>query len=176
MARAIFLDRDGVINSAIVRKGVPYAPINLEEFVILPGVLDALVILKKLHFKLIVVTNQPDIKTGMQKIDTLNKMHQIIYDSLPIDKIMTCFHTDDDKCYCRKPKPGMLIDSAKMFQVNLKDSWMVGDRWRDIFAGQAAGCSCCYIDYNYKETKPKMPYLRQPSLIEFAKWLDKNLN
>lgn len=171
MSRAIFLDRDGVINNSIVQEGVPYAPIHLEDFKILPGVLEALLIIKKLNFKIIVVTNQPDIKTGKQKIETLNEMHNIILANLPIDKIMMCCHIDSDECSCRKPRIGMLTESAKFFDINLQESWMVGDRWRDILAGQSAGCQCFFIDFNYSERKPNMPYIKGSSLLDFANML-----
>ena len=165
---AIFLDRDGVINRSLVRNGIPYAPIDLKDFEILPGVLDGLVLLKKSGYKLIVVTNQPDIKTGKQNIATLNKMHQIILNELPIDRIMICMHTDADRCNCRKPLPGLIHEAATLLQINLKKSWMVGDRWRDILAGQSAGCKCFFINHSYNERQPDGFYIEGKSLFEFA--------
>ncbi|EKE09302.1 MAG: Histidinol phosphatase [uncultured bacterium] len=164
--RALFLDRDGVINRALIREGKPYAPINLEEFFLIEGVEEALITSKKLGFLNIIVTNQPDVSTGKQSLTTLNQIHDFIKRSLPIDDIFVCLHSNAEKCSCRKPSPGMLFAAQKKWNLNLEKSFLVGDRWRDVGAAQAGNCPCFFIDYGYKEQKPKLPYTRVSSLKE----------
>jgi len=164
--RAVFLDRDGVINRSLVRKRKPFAPVTLEEFEIFPGVAEALLSLRRAGFLNIVVTNQPDIATGKQSPETLDAMHSVLMNQLAIDKIAVCMHVDADECVCRKPKPGLLLDAARELNIDLAESWMIGDRWRDVAAGQKAGCKCCFIDYNYDEKRPEKPYVAVKSLTE----------
>lgn len=166
MRRAVFLDRDGVLNRSMVRAGRPYAPTRLEEFEILPGAAESLLKLRTAGFVNIVVTNQPDLATGKQSRDVLEAMHERLRTELAIDAIRVCGHTDADKCTCRKPQPGMLLAAASEWKIDLAESWMIGDRWRDIAAGQAAGCRCCFIDYGYDEKCPEPPYSAVHSLHE----------
>lgn len=155
--RAIFLDRDGVINANIVRNGRPFAPTTLEEFRLLPGVLEAIQRLKKAGFLVIVTTNQPDVPNGITPRATVDAMHTRIRANLPVDDIKTCFHTDADHCECRKPKPGMLLQAAAEYAIDLPRSWMIGDRWKDVEAGRAAGCSTIFIDYGLTQDQPATP-------------------
>jgi D-glycero-D-manno-heptose 1,7-bisphosphate phosphatase len=164
--RAVFLDRDGVINRSLERGGRPYAPTSLAEFEILPGVAESLLALRRSGFLNIVVTNQPDIRTGKQLPEVLQLMHDHLFESLALDAIQVCPHTDKDDCSCRKPRPGMLFDAAQNLNVDLGASWVVGDRWRDIAAGQAAGCKCCFVDYGYVERQPEQPFHCVTSLPE----------
>ena len=166
LRRAVFLDRDGVINKSLIRDGRPYAPTALTDFEILPGVADALLKLRRAGYLNIVVTNQPDIKTGKQSTEVLQLMHERLLKELTLDSIQCCPHTDEDKCTCRKPHPGMLLDAAERLQIDLSASWMIGDRWRDIAAGQAAGCHCCFVDHGYLERQPEKPFSRAASLPE----------
>ena len=166
LRRAVFLDRDGVINKSLIRDGRPYAPTALTDFEILPGVADALLKLRRAGYLNIVVTNQPDIKTGKQSTEVLQLMHERLLKELTLDGIQCCPHTDEDKCTCRKPHPGMLLDAAERLQIDLSASWMIGDRWRDIAAGQAAGCHCCFVDHGYLERQPEQPFSRAASLPE----------
>jgi D-glycero-D-manno-heptose 1,7-bisphosphate phosphatase len=164
--RAVFLDRDGIINQSIVRDGKPYPPGSAEELEILPGVRDALVSLRNAGFLNIVVTNQPDVATGKQKIEIIEAMHRRLRLELALDDIKVCYHADADGCDCRKPKPGMLLRAAREFGIDLEQSFMVGDRWRDIAAGQASRCTNFFIDYGYHEKRPKQPYIAVASLAE----------
>jgi D-glycero-D-manno-heptose 1,7-bisphosphate phosphatase len=151
---------------------MPYAPTTLEEFEILPGVAEALNNLKRHNYKLIVVTNQPDISRGTQSPQLLEAMHQLLKSQLPIDDILTCPHTDADHCACRKPQPGMLLEAARKHNIDLANSFMIGDRWRDIEAGYNAGCKTILIDYGYSERPPDhAPDLRVSSLREAADWI-----
>jgi D-glycero-D-manno-heptose 1,7-bisphosphate phosphatase len=166
LRRAVFLDRDGVINKSLIREGRPYAPTTLTDFEILPGVADALLKLRRAGYLNIVVTNQPDIKTGKQSIEVLQLMHERLLKELALDDIQVCPHTDEDECSCRKPHPGMLVGAVKRLQIDLGASWMIGDRWRDIAAGQAAGCRCCFVDHGYVERQPEQPFNCVASLPE----------
>jgi D-glycero-D-manno-heptose 1,7-bisphosphate phosphatase len=163
--KAVFLDRDGVINRAVVRDGKPYPPDTLAALEILPGVPEALRQLREAGFLNVVVTNQPDVATGKQKRAVVEQMHSHLADRLSLDAIKVCYHTDADGCPCRKPKPGMLIEAAGELSISLADSFLVGDRWRDVAAGQAAGCRRSYfIDGGYAERGPDQPYVAVKSL------------
>ncbi len=168
MKRAVFLDRDGVINRALVRDGKPYPPDTLKQLEILPGVPEALRRLRAAGFVNVIVTNQPDIATGKQRREVVEQMHDLIRATLAIDAIKVCYHTDANNCACRKPKPGMLLDAAQELGLELRASYMVGDRWRDISAGQAAGCKCLFVEYGYRENSPSHPYVAVKSLAEAA--------
>jgi len=157
MRRAVFLDRDGVINRSVVRDGKPYPPPTLDQFIYLPGVEECIKELRNVGYLVIVVTNQPDVATGVQTREVVDSIHAKLYKDQLCDDIKVCFHIDEDDCGCRKPKPGMLIEAAKEWGISLKDSFMVGDRWRDIAAGKAAGCFTYYVDYQYQERRPDRP-------------------
>ena len=147
--KAVFLDRDGVLNKPIVKNGKPYPPQTLDEFEIIEGMKEGLTKLKKLGFLLIVVTNQPDVGRGTQKKETVEEFNRILKTELPIDDIFICY--DDNDIENKKPAPGMLLAAAKKWNIDLKSSFMVGDRWNDIEAGNRAGCKTIYIDYKYSE-------------------------
>ncbi len=166
MRRAVFLDRDGVLNAPVIREGKPYPPDSLAALKILPGVDEALSRLHAAGYLNIVVTNQPDVATGKQSIEVVEAMHDRLLRELPLDGVKVCYHTDDQKCDCRKPKPGMLLQAAKDHDIDLSRSFLVGDRWRDVAAGQAVGCSCFFVDYGYDEKRPEKPYVPVKSLPE----------
>ena len=166
MKRAVFLDRDGVINRAIVRNGRPYPPATLEQLEFLPGAEQAIHKLRKAGFLVIVVTNQPDVATGVQSREMVEAMHHRLRAAGLCDDVKACYHTDADGCDCRKPKPGMLINAAREWQIDLARSFMVGDRWRDVAAGKAAGCHTFFIDYKYREQRADGPNAVVGSLEE----------
>jgi D-glycero-D-manno-heptose 1,7-bisphosphate phosphatase len=155
--RAVFLDRDGVLNRSIVRDGMPHAPVGLDEFELLPGVIDAARVLRGAGYLLIVVTNQPDVGAGRQRRATVEQMNAELRSQVPIDDIKVCYHVDADMCECRKPKPGMLIEAARQWNIDLPASFMVGDRWRDVEAGQAAGCRTILVESGHDERHPSRP-------------------
>jgi D-glycero-D-manno-heptose 1,7-bisphosphate phosphatase len=166
---AVFLDRDGVINRAIVRNGKPYPPERVEDLELLPGVGDALARLKAAGFALIVVTNQPDVARGRQTTAVVTAMHERLAAQLPIDEFRVCWHDDADACDCRKPKPG-LITRPPVY--DLSRSVIVGDRWRDIQAGRNAGLrAAILVDYGYDEAVADTPDARVSSLTEAATWI-----
>ena len=155
--RAVFLDRDGTLNRAIVRNRKPYPPASLDELEILPGVQESLVSLHRAGYLCIVVTNQPDIAAGLQSRDVVDAIHAYMQACLAIDDIRICFEPESERNNHYKPKPGMLIDAANEHGIELSTSYMVGDRWRDVGAGRAAGCYTYFIDYGYAENLPYAP-------------------
>jgi D-glycero-D-manno-heptose 1,7-bisphosphate phosphatase len=166
---AIFLDRDGVLNRATVRNGKPIPPQSLDELEILPGVAKALARLKAAGYALVVVTNQPDVARGATTQATVDEIHRLLGERLPIDEFRVCVHDDRDNCDCRKPQPGMLLASP---QYDIERSVMIGDRWRDVDAGRAAGCrATILVDYGYDEKIPHEPTVRVASLVEAAEWI-----
>jgi D-glycero-D-manno-heptose 1,7-bisphosphate phosphatase len=167
LRRAVFLDRDGVINRNEVRDGRPHGPQSAEDFVILPGVGEAVTALRAAGYLVIVATNQPNVPT-----ETVQAMHAKMRAAVPVDDIRVCPHTDDDNCACRKPKPGLLLEAAREHGISLADSWMVGDRWRDVEAGKAAGCRTVFIDHGYtNEPQPREPDVVVRSLAEAVPFL-----
>ena len=169
MNRAVFLDRDGVINRAKVRDGKPYPPATLDEFEFLPGVERTILALRRAGFLVVVVTNQPDVSMGIQRRDIVEAMHDKLLAAELCDMVRVCYHIDADDCSCRKPKPGMLLDAAREWGIDLAGSYMVGDRWRDVSAGKAAGCYTFFIDYGYRESGVDDPDAVVASLEEAGK-------
>ena len=155
MKKAIFLDRDGVVNKVIIRGGTPSSPWNIGEFELLPGIQVALKEFKKMGFLNIIFTNQPDVARGFLTIQELEQMHNVILRAIPVNEITFCPHDNADNCLCRKPKPGMLIMAAKKWGIDLKNSYVIGDGIKDIEAGKAAGCKTFLIKkpYNKKTRK-----------------------
>lgn len=164
LRRAVFLDRDGVINRSTVRGGKPYAPRRLEDFRLLPGVVKAVAALRRGGFLVVVVTNQPDIGNGLVAAGVVDAMHDKLRSRLRVDDIRVCPHRQDAGCTCRKPRPGMLLDAAKALGIDLARSYMVGDRTGDVVAGKAAGCYTILIERGYSEPALAVPDDRAKSL------------
>jgi D-glycero-D-manno-heptose 1,7-bisphosphate phosphatase len=169
--KAVFLDRDGVLNATVVRDGKPYPPASAEAMEILPGVREATDRLHAAGFALVVVTNQPDVARGTQSAAEVEAIHAKLRAALPaLDAVYSCMHDDSDHCGCRKPKPGMIVTAATDLGISLTESFMVGDRWRDIDAGLAAGCRTIFIDRDYRERKPETA-IHVGGLPEAAAWI-----
>jgi D-glycero-D-manno-heptose 1,7-bisphosphate phosphatase len=147
--KALFFDRDGVINEVVVRDGKPFSPRRFGDFKLVEGIGDVLVRLKLEGFLNIIITNQPDIARGLMEWEELNEMHKLIRERLFVDDIFVCPHDDKDNCECRKPKPGMLFEVAQKWGIDLNASFMIGDSWKDVEAGKAAGCKTILIDAEY---------------------------
>jgi D-glycero-D-manno-heptose 1,7-bisphosphate phosphatase len=170
--KAVFLDRDGVLNRAMIRDGKPYPPASLDELEILPDVPRGLAALKECGFQLLVVTNQPDVARGTQQRLVVENMHAKLRASLPLDDFFVCYHDDKDACECRKPKPGLLLQAAAVYRLDLASCFLIGDRWRDIEAGYAAGCATVWIDRGYAERHPSpSPAVRVISFDEAVLWI-----
>ena len=166
--RAVFLDRDGVLNVAPVVDSVPRPPASVDDVELLPGVVEACRRLADAGWLLIVVTNQPDVARGTTTLAEVSAIGDRITADLPITEVVICPHDDADDCACRKPRPGMLVDAAARHDVDLAHSVMVGDRWRDIEAGRAAGVRTVFVDRGYDERRPEQPDLVVPGLPEAA--------
>ena len=164
--KAVFLDRDGVINRAEVREGKPYPPANLAVLELLPGVPASMQALHADGWMLIVVTNQPDVARGTTTRAAVEAINAHLQQILPIHEFRTCYHDSGDGCDCRKPLPGALLAASREHGIDLKRSFMVGDRWRDVEAGQRAGCKTVFIDYGYNEKRPKSCDYKVKSLQE----------
>lgn len=149
--RAVFLDRDGVLNAAFVRDGVPTPPRSIDEFRILDGVPETCAALREAGWLLVVVTNQPDIARGRIGVAQVSEINARLRSEVDLDEVVVCPHDEKDGCLCRKPGDGMLRDAARRWDVSLTRSFMVGDRWRDIGAGRRAGCRTILIDRGYDE-------------------------
>jgi D-glycero-D-manno-heptose 1,7-bisphosphate phosphatase len=155
MARAVFLDRDGVLVIPQFRDGRSYAPARLEDYEFYPEAAPALTRLKDAGYLLVVVTNQPDVGKGIIARAVVDEMHYRLRAAMPVNAIKSCFHTSAENCGCRKPNPGMLVEAARELGLDLAESYMVGDRASDVEAGRAAGCRTVFIDLNYdSEVKP----------------------
>jgi D-glycero-D-manno-heptose 1,7-bisphosphate phosphatase len=167
--KAVFLDRDGVLVKSFVKKGKAYAPIRFKDFKIYKDSEKCIKKLKSHGFMTIVVTNQPDVGKKLISEETLRKMHTVLKKKTKISKIYTCIHTSEQKCKCRKPMSGMLIEAAKVDQINLKKSYMIGDRSMDILCGSRVGCKTIFINRNYKEKKPTKQIASVKNLMEATK-------
>ena len=155
--RGVFLDRDGVLNEVSLRDGRPHPPGSLAELRLISGVAECLADLKRHGFLLIVVTNQPDVARGTQTAAAVEEMHGFLTSRLPLDHVSTCYHDDASRCDCRKPKPGLVLQAAAEHGIDVKESYLIGDRWRDIEAGHRARCKTVFIDYGYAEKRPAAP-------------------
>jgi D-glycero-D-manno-heptose 1,7-bisphosphate phosphatase len=173
--KAVFLDRDGVLNHAVIRLGKPYPPATLEELSIPHDAKSALATLKSEGFLLIVVTNQPDVVRRKTSIEQIELINNTIKTTLNLDDVRVCYHDDVDNCKCRKPKPGLIVQAALDHDVDLSLSFMIGDRWRDIEAGHDAGVRTIWLYNEYNEKKSKYaPDFTAASLTEAAEWIMKN--
>ncbi len=169
--RAVFLDRDGVLNRAIVRDGKPLPPQSLDEFEIFPDVPEAVRRLRQEGFRLVVVTNQPDVARGVQRREVVESLNRQLTSSLPLDAVEVCYHDDVDGCECRKPKPGLLLNAATRMGIDTRRSYVVGDRWRDIGAGRAAGCYTILVDRGYGESQQCVPDRIATNLARATDWI-----
>jgi D-glycero-D-manno-heptose 1,7-bisphosphate phosphatase len=168
---AVFLDRDGTLNAPVLRAGQPYPPATPAEFHLLPGVTEGCRALHAAGYVLVVATNQPDVGRGTQTQAAVEAMHAELQRLLPeIARIEVCYAPGEGAAHPenrrRKPAPGMLTDAAQALGLDLARSWMIGDRWRDIDCGAAAGCATVFIDWGYDETLRRQPNFTVRSFAE----------
>jgi len=171
VSRAVFLDRDGTLNASVVREGRPYPPASVDELRLLDGVAEACAELSGAGYKLVVVTNQPDIARGTQSGDVVDAINARLRNLVVVDAVEVCPHDNDDGCDCRKPRPGMLLRAARQHDIVLADSVTVGDRWCDVEAGRRAGTRTVFIDAGYAERQPQHPDLTVGNLQESVPWI-----
>ncbi|OUU62642.1 MAG: hypothetical protein CBC22_03890 [Alphaproteobacteria bacterium TMED62] len=162
--KAIFLDRDGVLNKPNLISNKPFAPNVFEDFILYEDAKDVLQVFKKFFFKLIVVTNQKDVGKGIMSKSILEKMHTLLKKQMPIDEILVC--TCIDECDCYKPNPGMLLEAKKKWNLDIDNCFIIGDSWRDIGAGINFGCKTIFIDRKYNMPMPYEPDFIVSSLSE----------
>ncbi|KKU75282.1 MAG: D-alpha,beta-D-heptose 1,7-bisphosphate phosphatase [Candidatus Giovannonibacteria bacterium GW2011_GWB1_47_6b] len=170
MRKGVFLDRDGVINQLVTTDHWFASPYVVEDFHILPGVPEAIKILKNAGFVCVVVTNQPDIARGKFTDGDLRKIHDFMQSQLGLDGVYYCPHDEEHKCPCRKPKPGMILQAAKELEIDLSKSFVVGDRWRDVDMGPLVGCKTVLIntEATKRENKKIKADWKADNLLEAA--------
>ena len=169
--RAVFLDRDGVLNAAAVRGGLPYPPATLDELEILEEARLGCALLRASGFMLVCVTNQPDIARGTADPIEVARINAFLMQELGLASVRVCPHDDADLCDCRKPKPGMILDAARTFGLDPAQSYLVGDRWRDIDAGTAAGCRTVFLNRGYLERRPENYEYEAKSTLDASEWI-----
>jgi len=165
---AVFLDRDGVVNQAVVRRGMPYPPASVHELVLAEGAVQAIADLSAAGYVCVVVTNQPDIARGSSSWDTVWAIHQAIAAQTALRHFYVCPHDDASACCCRKPLPGLLLQAAAELGLDLSRSYLVGDRWRDMAAAEGAGVPSFFVDHGWQERRPERWDWRVHSLAEAA--------
>lgn len=167
----VFLDRDGVLNRAHTAAGRPLPPASVDALDVLPGAADACARLREAGLAVIVVTNQPDVVRGTTTREAVEAINTALCARVAVDGLVVCFHDDADGCGCRKPAPGLLLEAASRWAIDLSRSVMVGDRWKDVAAGRRAGCSTVWIDHGYDERRPEGQDLTATCLAEAVPWI-----
>lgn len=169
--RAVFLDRDGVLNAAVVIDGRPHPPRDVGALELLPRVEESCRRLGQAGLLLIGVTNQPDVARGEATSESVDAINGWLVERLGLTAMLTCPHDDAAGCDCRKPRPGLLLEAAQRWSVDLGSSVMVGDRWRDIEAGRRAGCRTVFVDHGWTERRPSAPDWVVASLGDAVEWI-----
>jgi D-glycero-D-manno-heptose 1,7-bisphosphate phosphatase len=166
LKKGVFLDRDGVLIETFIKDGKPIAISKISELVILPLVKESIQELVSRNFEVVVVTNQPDVSKGVTSLSQIQLMHNEISDFTGIQHFYMCTHLQSSNCDCRKPRTGLLNQAAQELGLDLSKSFLVGDRWSDIDAGNNANCNCFFIDYGYDEKMPSGNFQAVSSLHE----------
>lgn len=168
---AIFLDRDGVLNDVVWRDGKPASPRIVDELRIADGAAEAVRALKAAGYLTFVVTNQPDVRRGKMTTEALDAIHAALIQTVPVNEVRACLHDNDDRCDCRKPKAGMLLDLAARWDIDLSASWMVGDMDRDVQCGQTAGAHTVLLGRDYNSGSGSSADVVVPDLRQAAAWI-----
>jgi|TARA_B110000259_G_C14022069_1_gene403387 D-glycero-D-manno-heptose 1,7-bisphosphate phosphatase len=169
--KAFFFDRDGVLNEAVIIKKKPYPPNNIHELILEKFAENIIIFLKKLNYKIFVFTNQPDVTRKTTKKNEVIKINNFIKKKFDIDDLFVCY-CSKDTCFRRKPNPGMIYDAKKKWNIDLRNSYVVGDRYKDIKAGKNAGVKTIFLDKKYNEKKLAKPDFVIKSLNEIKKILE----
>jgi len=145
MKPAVFLERDGVLNQVRVQRQHQVCPLALDDFRVSKSAVPLLRKLKSAGFVLIVTTNQPGLSRGCQSRRELDRMHELLRQTLPVDDILVCPHDETDRCPCRKPKPGLLLEAGFEWHLDFDQSFVVSDKWQDAEAARSVGCTSVLI-------------------------------
>jgi D-glycero-D-manno-heptose 1,7-bisphosphate phosphatase len=174
--RAVFLDRDGIINKSIIIRNKPFSPKCVQEVKIIDGIDDLLRFLATNNYLIIVITNQPEISRGNITEKNVFAINDYLEWLLPINEIYTCPHQDSDNCVCRKPKIGSYLDAIRKYKIDVSQSFNIGDRWRDIEAGRSAGLKNIFVNYGYSEKQPENSDYIVKSVKDIIPIFEKELN
>ncbi len=166
MTTAIFLDRDGIINDVVSRSGELSSPRTLSEFKIRDEFIGFYSKLSSLNLPLFIVSNQPDVARGLLSVDELQKMTESLRSQFEFSGIHYCLHDNNDNCLCRKPKSGLLLDIIKQFSFIPKDIVFIGDSWKDVEAGKAAGVRTVFLNTSYNQHKKPIADFEISSLFD----------
>ena len=150
--KAVFFDRDGVLNHLVKRDGSFYSPQKFEDFYIIDDAIEVVDCVRKMGYLAIVISNQPDISRGKLKQSELDKMTQLLTDKTNIDDIFYCTHDDSNQCNCRKPAPGLFIMAQRKYNLDFDKSFMIGDTWKDVAAAENADIPIILLDRRYNQT------------------------
>jgi D-glycero-D-manno-heptose 1,7-bisphosphate phosphatase len=137
----VFIERDGILNGAKVERRYQVSPLTMSDFHVNLAAAPGLKKLKAAGFLVFATTNQPGLSRGYQSRRELDLMHQVLQAALPIDEVWVCPHDEVDHCPCRKPKPGLLVEAAFKYRLNLEHSYVISDKWQDAEAARSAGCT-----------------------------------
>jgi D-glycero-D-manno-heptose 1,7-bisphosphate phosphatase len=149
MKKAVFIERDGILNDVRHGPRQQISPLTMEEFVLKTDRQRHLRMLKDAGFVLIATTNQPGLSRGYQSRRELDRMHDLLRRTFPLDDIFVCPHDTADDCPCRKPKPGLLIEAGFKWHLNLDHSFVISDKWQDSEAARTAGCTSLLLQSPY---------------------------
>jgi D-glycero-D-manno-heptose 1,7-bisphosphate phosphatase len=171
MFPGVLLDRDGVVND-LVREGRHWrSPRSMDEFRYVPHIRGFLERVRRRGYRLAIVTNQPEVKRGLVSKETVELFHAKIARDLLIDDFFICWHDAADNCSCCKPKPGLVLEAARVLDLDLRSTFLVGDRAKDMQAARAAGCSGILLSNQTEQDTPCFPDLLQiASYIEDRVW------
>jgi D-glycero-D-manno-heptose 1,7-bisphosphate phosphatase len=146
MKLCVFLERDGVLNRVRLERQRMVAPLTMDEFEIKPEAAPLLEKLKAGGLVLIATTNQPGLSRGYQSRRELDRMHDSLRRTLPLDDILVCPHDETDRCPCRKPNPGLFVEAGFKWNLNLEHCFVISDKWHDAEAAWAAGCMSLLLE------------------------------
>lgn len=163
---AVFFDRDGTLIETDVKDGRPIARNDPTSVALVAGAVEICRELAAHGVMLFLVTNQPDVSRGKVTLSAVSEINELVSERCGLTAVESCTHDDVDDCRCRKPRPGMILDLASKYHLNLASSVMVGDRWRDVETGERAGCRTILINHGYDEGVACVPTWEVHSLVE----------
>jgi D-glycero-D-manno-heptose 1,7-bisphosphate phosphatase len=146
MKQGIFFERDGILNDVRIERQHQVSPLTLEDFRVNEAIAPLLGKLKAGGFLLIATTNQPGLSRGYQSRRELDRMHALLLQKLAIDDILVCPHDQTDHCTCHKPKPGLFVEAAFKWHLDLDRSYVVSEKWQDAEAARTVGCTSLLLD------------------------------